>query len=249
MKPFAEKLYKSYKWQKISKAYMTSQNYICERCGGVGTVCHHRTHLTPDNIDNPKIAYGFDNLECLCHDCHRKEHEVERHPRSIMHYGLDFDENGDLVKSPDVFIVCGSPGSGKSHYVKEHRRENDIVVDFDYLCAALACSEQLYFNHLPVIKVALEVREFLYQLIEDRASRWGRAWVITAEPDVFLQKQLAYRLKGEIITIEKTPEECKANIMNDDRRPPDVKKRFFTLVDEWYDKNQKSIENYMHTIA
>lgn len=97
MKGYAEWFYKGAKWQKTSAAYMASKNYICERCGAPGKICHHKTYITPHNITDPMIAYNFDNLECLCQDCHNKEH-FQKNNRA------QFDENGNIksVKESDA---------------------------------------------------------------------------------------------------------------------------------------------------
>lgn len=36
-----------------------------------------------------------------------------------------------------VFIISGSPGSGKSYYAEKHKGENDIVFDMDKICSAI----------------------------------------------------------------------------------------------------------------
>lgn len=36
-----------------------------------------------------------------------------------------------------VYLIIGLPASGKTTYVQQHKKANDIVYDFDYLCAAL----------------------------------------------------------------------------------------------------------------
>lgn len=71
---YAKSFYQSKAWRETSRLYMSSKHYICERCGGVGRICHHRKYITPYNINNPNITLSLDNLECLCHDCHQQEH-------------------------------------------------------------------------------------------------------------------------------------------------------------------------------
>lgn len=71
---FAKPFYNSTAWQKTSRAYMESQHWLCERCGGVASICHHRQWLDPANITDPSVALSWENLECLCQDCHNKEH-------------------------------------------------------------------------------------------------------------------------------------------------------------------------------
>lgn len=66
--------YNSKKWRRVSTAYMTSQNYICERCGKPAVICHHKIWLNGENVKDPYIALNPDNLEALCMDCHNAEH-------------------------------------------------------------------------------------------------------------------------------------------------------------------------------
>lgn len=88
----AQKVYYSRKWRRVRKAYMESHNWICERCGAPASVCHHRTYLTADNVDNPAIAYNFANLECLCKACHDLEHE------HFEQTGAVFTSRGDVAR-------------------------------------------------------------------------------------------------------------------------------------------------------
>ena len=79
MKDFAVSFYKSKQWRDCRAAYLKSVGGLCERClaRGLyvpGVIVHHRTHLTPENIGNPEISLGFENLECVCRDCHGSIH-------------------------------------------------------------------------------------------------------------------------------------------------------------------------------
>ncbi len=52
---------------------------LCEDCKREpGVEVHHKTHLTPNNIYDPHIAYGFDNLVLLCWECHRRRHRPKK---------------------------------------------------------------------------------------------------------------------------------------------------------------------------
>lgn len=90
MKDYAKAFYKGRQWKKVSSLYMSQRHYICERCGGVGTICHHRKHITPRNINDPAITLDMDNLECLCQECHNQEHSAKV-SRAI------FDSNGNMT--------------------------------------------------------------------------------------------------------------------------------------------------------
>lgn len=74
---WAKSFYTGKAWKQTSRAYMLSKAYVCERCGGVGEICHHKKWLNSRNINDPAITLSFDNLECLCKECHNKEHMLK----------------------------------------------------------------------------------------------------------------------------------------------------------------------------
>ncbi|NMD90787.1 HNH endonuclease [Staphylococcus hominis] len=86
--------YRSNRWKKCKNAYMQSQNYICERCGNLADICHHKIWLNESNVDDPMMTYNWDNLEALCIDCHNKEHFGSK----SIDDELMFDEKGNIIK-------------------------------------------------------------------------------------------------------------------------------------------------------
>ena len=74
MQPYAERFYKSRRWQRTAQAYASSVYYICERCGKPGDLVHHKRHITPANIHKPEVTLAWDNLQYLCRDCHADVH-------------------------------------------------------------------------------------------------------------------------------------------------------------------------------
>ena len=80
---FAREFYRSWSWIKCARAYKADRGGLCERCLAKGLITpgeevHHKIHLTPENINNPKISLNFDNLELLCKNCHLEEHRGVR---------------------------------------------------------------------------------------------------------------------------------------------------------------------------
>ena len=94
MQKWAEWLYKSKEWREVVRPYIIERDGgLCVRCGEPGSIVHHIIWLTPENINDPLIAFGEDNLELVCEKCHGAEHEGELSTDS----DLTFDESGDLV--------------------------------------------------------------------------------------------------------------------------------------------------------
>lgn len=80
---FSKGIYNSRRWRAVARAYAESQHYICERCqnrsfAGTGKsahfIVHHKEHLTPENVHDDNVVYGWDNLELLCIYCHNAVH-------------------------------------------------------------------------------------------------------------------------------------------------------------------------------
>ena len=98
--PEIEAFYTSWTWRKCRKAFAEARGNLCERCLKKGIIeagsrerpleVHHRTALTPENINNPSVTLNWDNLELLCKTCH--DEERERRPKRWK-----IDENGHVI--------------------------------------------------------------------------------------------------------------------------------------------------------
>lgn len=85
MKDFARDFYNSEAWKSTRRAYAKSVGGLCERCEDngkikAGEIVHHKVWLTPENINDPTITLGWDNLMLVCRDCHAQIHSG-RHKR------------------------------------------------------------------------------------------------------------------------------------------------------------------------
>lgn len=80
MKEYAIAFYSSKAWKDTRDAYRRYRGGLCEPClakglYNAGEIVHHKTHITPDNINDPSITLSFDNLQLVCRDCHAKIHD------------------------------------------------------------------------------------------------------------------------------------------------------------------------------
>lgn len=93
-KAFTNGFYNTKSWIQCRESYLIKQDYICERCMAPAKIVHHKTYLTPDNINDPSVTLAHDNLEALCQDCHNKEHQLQ----SMVREDVMFNEYGELIK-------------------------------------------------------------------------------------------------------------------------------------------------------
>lgn len=102
MKAFAKAFYESAAWRR-TRAYILKRDAgLCVRCGAPGCIVHHKTELTPRNIDDPMITLNEDNLETVCRTCHAIIHEGT----PPLADGLAFDADGNVIES-----VISPPGT------------------------------------------------------------------------------------------------------------------------------------------
>ncbi len=91
-KAFAKQFYSSEAWNQCRSGYRKSVGGLCERCLAKGLyvpgdIVHHKTKLTPNNINNSEITLNWGNLELLCRDCHAAEHGKQSRRFIVDEYG------------------------------------------------------------------------------------------------------------------------------------------------------------------
>lgn len=79
MKQYAERFYKSKKWQKVRALVWARDKGLCQECLRnniikAGDTVHHIIAISPETITDESITLNMDNLETVCRDCHAKVH-------------------------------------------------------------------------------------------------------------------------------------------------------------------------------
>ena len=111
--------YRSRSWREfveLLKIERTDENgfIICAHCGKpivkkYDCIGHHKEELTEENYENPEISLNPDNVVLVHQRCH-----------NLIHDKLGYVEK-------KVYIVYGSPLSGKSSYVKSLQNEGGVT--------------------------------------------------------------------------------------------------------------------------
>lgn len=77
-----------------------------------------------------------------------------------------------------VYLIYGSPCSGKSTYIAEHMKDGDIVCDVDLIYSAIS-NHDAHDADLYVHEVALQLKSTLLDIIRDRKGNWNDAYVVS----------------------------------------------------------------------
>lgn len=118
----------------------------------------------------------------------------------------------------EVIIVCGAPASGKTSYVKKNMSRGDLVVDIDAIRAAVSFTN----DKTPVDNLAsaiFDIRDFIYSLIEQNQITAPKCWVIAGLPKKSDRDSLAARLRGRVVFLETSEDECVRRAIADSDRP------------------------------
>jgi 5-methylcytosine-specific restriction endonuclease McrA len=103
---FARDFYHGRPWRTVRDSYMQEGFGLCERCLSLGKytkaeIVHHKVHLSPQNINDPKITLDKANLERVCRDCHAYYHPEVYGSAPAREPRWAFDDDGNVIPIED----------------------------------------------------------------------------------------------------------------------------------------------------
>lgn len=187
--------YKSVEWVKLRELLMLERvnaegDIVCAHCNKpiinkYDCIGHHVTPLTEGNVNDYNISLNPDNVVLVHHKCHNEIHK--RFGAYTRH----------------IYIVYGSPCSGKTTFVNDRALKDDLIIDIDRIYSAInnERSNRLYDN-------VMQVYRGLVDMVRTRNGRWVNAWIIRGFPLKAERERLAETLDAELIYIDTDKETC-----------------------------------------
>ena len=196
---FAKKLYVSDEWRSFRYNLIQERGPVCQQCSRVMVdtsklIGHHKIILTPQNINDLSVTLNKDNVDLICFDCHNKEHG---------RYGY--------TTKKKVYLIYGSPLSGKTTMVNQLMERGDIILDMDKMYQAIS-GMPLYDKPDNLKYNVFALRDKVIDMIKTRYGSWHNAYVIGGYPVKVERERLARELGAELIHCESTKEQCLARI-------------------------------------
>lgn len=183
---------------------MERSNWLCEMCLAEGitreaTIVDHKLALALGGTDDD------DNTQNLCDD----HNAVKTAYESASSEAASFHPDWLTPSAVPLQIVCGPPCSGKTTYIRENAKQQDIVIDLDTIMMTLDPTYRHWTNslHEALLHRAIRVRNALLGSLQRR--RTGRAWFIVSAPTEAERKWWQGKLGGEIILLHPGVAECK----------------------------------------
>lgn len=212
-----ENFYKSAEWLRLRSALMLERvnergELLCARCGKpilkpYDCIGHHVIELTEDNVNDYRISLNPELIELIHHRCHNMEHgRFEGFKRS-------------------VYVVYGSPCSGKTTWVHNNAMPDDLILDLDSIWEALCCSDR-YHKPNRIKPVVFAVRDSILEQIKLRNGTWRNAYVLGGYPLRTDRDRLCDQLRAEAIFIDEPREVCLSRAKNEEWKG---------YVNDWFD--------------
>ena len=206
--------YVSGPWRDLCYSLKTQRLNKCERCGAYITdkkylIGHHKTTLTLDNVNDPNISLNPDQIEIICHKCHNKEHR---------RFGY----------TKQVYIVWGSPRSGKTTAVMQMVQHGDIIMDIDALWMAVTMQPEFIKPNNCRFNI-FKLKDDLLDQIKTRYGQWNDAYIIGGYPNKYERERIAQELGAKLIYCDSTYNEC---IKRAASAPPE----YADYITKWWDE-------------
>lgn len=209
--------YKSKEWEKLVEQLKIERiaddgNLYCEYCHKpiilkYDCIGHHKEELTEVNVNDINISLNPNNVMLIHFKCHNKIHE----------------RFGFLQQK--VYIVYGSPCSGKSTWVNNVAYKDDLILDIDNIWECI-CTSDKYNKPNRLKSNVFSIRDCMLDQIRTRTGMWHNAFVIGGYPLNTDRERLADKLGAELIYINSTKEECLSRSKT---------KEWKKYIEEWFE--------------
>ena len=197
---------------------------ICWHCGKPITdkydvIGHHTIFLTEENVNDAEISLNPKLIQLVHHRCH-----------NIIHNKLGYTKR-------EIFLIYGSPLSGKSTYVSTVAEPGDLIVDIDRIWEAVS-GLPLHTKPPRLNAVVFGLRDKLMEMVRYRVGRWDNCYIVGGYPLISERERLCNELGAREIFIDVPKEVCLQRLQTCDDR--DVEK-YREYIEEWFRKFSSGI--------
>ena len=219
-----QNFYKSKQWQKLLEVIKLERlnedgQLICEYCGKpivnkYDAIGHHTIFLTEDNVNDAEISLNPDLIQMLHHKCHNR-----------IHNKLGYTKR-------EIFLIYGSPLSGKSTYVQNIIEPGDLIVDIDRIWECISGLP----NHTKPPKlnaVAFGLKNNLLDMVRYRTGRWDNCYIIGGFPLISERERICKELGAREIFIDTPKEICLQRLEASEDRDKEAYRKY---IEDWWRK-------------
>lgn len=224
-----DNFYRSKQWQKLLEVIKLDRTdeedqIICWHCkkpivNKYDCIGHHTIFLTEDNVNNAEISLNPKLIQLVHHKCH-----------NLIHNKLGYTKR-------EIFLVYGSPLSGKSTYVKTVAEPGDLIIDINNIWSCVSGIDNIKPPKLNA--VVFGIRDRLLEMVKYRVGKWDNCYIIGGYPLISERERLCKELGAREIFID-TPKEVCVQRLNEseDKNISD----YLKFIDEWWRKYSPPVQ-------
>lgn len=106
-----------------------------------------------------------------------------------------------------VYLIHGSPLSGKTTYVNKVSKPGDLIVDVDNIWQSISgCGR--YDKPRELSGTVLKIYNMLVEMVKNRQGEWNNAYVICTEFSKKFAEKMCNELNAEFIFLDTDKETC-----------------------------------------
>lgn len=213
--------YKSKQWEDLVEVLklerLVNGEIVCEHCHKpivkkYDCIAHHKVELTEANVNDYSVSLNPSNVMLIHFGCHNKIHE---------RFGYE--------RPKKIYIVYGSPCSGKSTWVNSVATKDDLILDMDSIWQCISGGDK-YSKSNRLKANVFGVRDCILDQVKCRVGKFKNAYIIGGYPLKMERQRLCDTLGAELIYIEASRDECLSRAKNVD---------WVGYVNEWFDMYQE----------
>ena len=193
------------RWRKARLTFL-SKHPLCRHCeeAGVTKLAEVVDHIIPHK-GSTELFWDKENWQPLCKRCHDIKTATE---------DGGFGNKGTLnypywVSRPIIplTVVCGTIASGKTTFVRENAKEDELIIDLDYIISEM--------SGLPVHEAdmnlwgnkALQKRNEILDSLS-RRSKYKKAWLVATSAYQWQREYWRDRYGAKVIVLETEESVC-----------------------------------------
>lgn len=220
-----DNFYRSKDWEKLVRVLKMERlneegELICQHCGKpiikqYDAIAHHTVFLTDENVNDRSVSLNPDIIQFVHHRCHNYIH------------------NKFGYKRREVFLVYGSPLSGKSTWVSENAEPGDLIVDINRIWSCVSGLD-LYTKPSQLNGVVFRIRDELMNCIKYRVGKWNNAYIVGGFPLISERERICKEYGAREVFIECPAETCMRRLADtEDCRDKDL---WTEYIASWFER-------------
>lgn len=217
-----QNFYKSSAWENLLKVIKLERvneegQLICWHCGKPITdkydcIGHHTIFLTEDNVNDANISLNPELIQLVHHRCH-----------NFIHDKLGYTKK-------EIFLVYGSPLSGKSTYVSSVIAPGDLLIDIDRIWECVS-GQPVHTKPPRLNAVVFGIRDRLMEMVKYRVGKWNNCYIVGGYPLISERERICNEYGAREVFIDTPKEECLRRLQASEDRDKESYEKF---IDEWW---------------